>query len=401
MGNTVRHINVVLLSYFVPPMLGGIPAVLSCLITQFLECGLNVIVVAPIARPSAVEFSAVTWLNSPHIAASRQAMQRYKETQETDWNKILIEIEQAGSKIAEGLGPFAPSLVHSHTEHLLGEYIACYLGIPHIITMHGYFRERLCFEMEGVEYPAQLDWVRDQTSQQIRRTVTTAVSRFVKDKWVETGVPADWISVIYNPIRFDLFHPLSAQIRTRARQEFKILPQEKLLCFPQRSARFGFKTLLVAFEILRERRQDVRLLCADCGLDHQIETGSAILSRSFDLVKMPEVYAASDVVVLPNPYESFGLPAIESLACGIPLVACKSGAYGELLSDRETALLFKPQDPVHLADCVDEILNDPDLRNLLSKVPNEVLSHYRPGVIANQYRQLYEQVIMASDRYSS
>jgi glycosyltransferase involved in cell wall biosynthesis len=74
------------------------------------------------------------------------------------------------------------------------------------------------------------------------------------------------------------------------------------------------------------------------------------------------LYAEAQVAVVPSLYEGFSLPAIEAMACGVPLVATTGGALPEVVgTDGDTGLLVPPDDPGALASGIARIMDDPDL----------------------------------------
>ena len=74
-------------------------------------------------------------------------------------------------------------------------------------------------------------------------------------------------------------------------------------------------------------------------------------------------YAQAQVAVVPSLYEGFSLPAIEAMACGVPLVATTGGALPEVVgTDGETGLLVPPDDPGALAAAIGRLLDDAELR---------------------------------------
>ncbi len=78
------------------------------------------------------------------------------------------------------------------------------------------------------------------------------------------------------------------------------------------------------------------------------------------------MYAEAQVAVVPSLYEGFSLPAIEAMACGVPLVATTGGALPEVVgTDGETALLVRPDDPEALAGGIRRILDDDALATRL------------------------------------
>jgi glycosyltransferase involved in cell wall biosynthesis len=78
--------------------------------------------------------------------------------------------------------------------------------------------------------------------------------------------------------------------------------------------------------------------------------------------ELADLYAEAEVAVVPSLYEGFSLPAIEAMACGVPLVATTGGALPEVAGrDGETALLVQPNDPEALAAGIRQVLDDPEL----------------------------------------
>jgi glycosyltransferase involved in cell wall biosynthesis len=82
--------------------------------------------------------------------------------------------------------------------------------------------------------------------------------------------------------------------------------------------------------------------------------------------ELAALYAQAQVAVVPSLYEGFSLPAIEAMACGVPLVATTGGAIPEVVGrSGVTALLVPPGDAEALAAAVRRVLDDPDLANRL------------------------------------
>ena len=72
--------------------------------------------------------------------------------------------------------------------------------------------------------------------------------------------------------------------------------------------------------------------------------------------ELPGLYAGALAFVLPSLYEGFGLPCLEAMACGTPVVAADAGALPEVCGD--AALLVDPRDPAAIADAVVCALGD-------------------------------------------
>ena len=73
-------------------------------------------------------------------------------------------------------------------------------------------------------------------------------------------------------------------------------------------------------------------------------------------------YVAADASVLPSYYESFGMVALEAMACGSPVIASRVGGLQTTVRDRVTGVLVPDHDAAALADALGRLLDDPDLR---------------------------------------
>ena len=80
---------------------------------------------------------------------------------------------------------------------------------------------------------------------------------------------------------------------------------------------------------------------------------------------LAELLNASDALVFPSLWEGFGLPAVEAMACGIPVLASRRGSLPEVVGD--AGLLFEPEDPDAIANCVIGFLRDEELRAKLAR----------------------------------
>jgi glycosyltransferase involved in cell wall biosynthesis len=99
------------------------------------------------------------------------------------------------------------------------------------------------------------------------------------------------------------------------------------------------------------------------GLDGAVEFVSGVSDE-----RIVELYAEAELAVVPSLYEGFSLPAVEAMACGVPLVATTGGALPEVVgTNGESALTVPPQDPSALATAIVRALDDADLRDRLGE----------------------------------
>ncbi|MNZ65743.1 D-inositol 3-phosphate glycosyltransferase [compost metagenome] len=106
------------------------------------------------------------------------------------------------------------------------------------------------------------------------------------------------------------------------------------------------------------------------------------------------VISMADILLLPSEKESFGLVALEAMACGIPTVGSLAGGIPELVSHGETGFLAPIGDTKQMADYCISMLNNPKLMKImkeacLSRAKNEFGSEK----IMSQYESIYYRVL--------
>jgi D-inositol-3-phosphate glycosyltransferase len=107
---------------------------------------------------------------------------------------------------------------------------------------------------------------------------------------------------------------------------------------------------------------------------------------------LPYYYSAADVVVVPSHYESFGMVALEAMACGTPVVASQVGGLAFLVQDGVTGYTVPVGDPEALCTHLSDLLNDRELRRQMGERAVATAREYAWENIARQMIDLYEVV---------
>jgi len=110
--------------------------------------------------------------------------------------------------------------------------------------------------------------------------------------------------------------------------------------------------------------------------------------------ELERAYTGASAVVLPSLFEGFGLPAIEALAVGTPVVAARAGALPEVIADARAGRLVPPRDPAALAKAISEVLehwDDAHAEALAARPRLESLFGWRPT--AERTLRVYEHVL--------
>jgi glycosyltransferase involved in cell wall biosynthesis len=109
---------------------------------------------------------------------------------------------------------------------------------------------------------------------------------------------------------------------------------------------------------------------------------------------MSGVYASIDIFVLPSLNEGLPMTLLEAMASSRPIIATRVGAIPKVTEDGKTGLLVNPRDSAGLRDAMARLLTDADLCRRMSAQAHEwVASHYTSGIMAAQYRLMYEEVL--------
>jgi glycosyltransferase involved in cell wall biosynthesis len=164
--------------------------------------------------------------------------------------------------------------------------------------------------------------------------------------------------------------------------------------------RKNLHTLVAAFERLhREGRREQLVLAGPLGwryapLMRQIRDanlGDAIRHLGYvDEANLPALYNLASVVAFPSLYEGCGLPILEAMACGVPVLTSNHGAMAETAA--EAAVLVTPTDITAVADGLARMLDVSDVRRELRARGLRRASEFSWERAADEHVQLYERV---------
>jgi glycosyltransferase involved in cell wall biosynthesis len=99
-------------------------------------------------------------------------------------------------------------------------------------------------------------------------------------------------------------------------------------------------------------------------------------------------------LLLPSEQESFGLAALEAMACEVPVIASRVGGIPEVVTDGETGFLSEVGDIEKMADDAARLLANKKLRTEMGlRARESAISRYRTDVVIPQYIGFYERVL--------
>ena len=130
---------------------------------------------------------------------------------------------------------------------------------------------------------------------------------------------------------------------------------------------------------------------AQLGLTHHVTFSSGISTE-----ELVEKYARATIAVCPSLYEGFGLPLIEAMACGIPVVTSDGGALKEVAGD--AAHIFAAGDSQHLTEQLNTLLRDQAKQRQFSKKSRDhVLKHYCWNNVAERLTHYYSEILASAN----
>jgi D-inositol-3-phosphate glycosyltransferase len=139
---------------------------------------------------------------------------------------------------------------------------------------------------------------------------------------------------------------------------------------------------------MNSEMQRLQNLCHELGLGDMVVF---LGRRSQD--SLPYYYSAAEVVVMPSHYESFGMVALEAMACGIPVVASQVGGLAYLVKDGVTGYVVPDGDIEALSDCLMTLLTNPEIRQHMAEQAAEDALNYTWEKITARILHLYEEVL--------
>jgi N-acetyl-alpha-D-glucosaminyl L-malate synthase BshA len=125
-----------------------------------------------------------------------------------------------------------------------------------------------------------------------------------------------------------------------------------------------------------------------------------VFDRCAFVGKQPRIVdylCAADVLLLPSEQESFGLAALEAMACEVPVVASRVGGVPEVVDDGETGFLSDVGDIDKMADDAARLLADEKFRSDMGRRAREsAISRYNTDLVIPRYIEFYEKVLAKS-----
>ena len=292
-------------------------------------------------------------------------------------------------------------LVHSHywLSGWIGTRAARLWGVPHVVSFHTLGDVKMQAKAGELELPARAVVEKELAS---TASLIVASSPHEREALVRLyEADRESIEVVPCGVDLSLFKPLDAG---EARKRLGLNGERIVLYVGRLEAIKGLELLLHSAAIMdgkdslkvlvvggdAQREGEVgRLkdLAEELGIEQVMEFVGMV-----DQTLLPLYYNAADVCVVPSYYESFGLVALESLACGTPVVASRVGGLSTVVQHGRTGYLQSWRCPEPFADSLEVILGSKGLRNSMSREARKWAEGMGWEMVAKETSRLYDSL---------
>ena len=231
----------------------------------------------------------------------------------------------------------------------------------------------------------------------------TAISNYLRDKTIQEFHPTRSIHVIPNFVNCDVYMPLDEAARTAGRARYAE-PGEKILVHLS-----NFRPVKRTADVIRifsrvARELPARLLMIGDGPDRSaaewIAHRKGIQDRVHFLGKqssVSEILPLADLLLMPSEMESFGLVALEAMACRVPTIATQVGGVPELIEDGLTGRLFPVGDVEGMAGAAVELLSDSSRYLAMADTARRTAqARFCASKIVPLYESFYREILSGS-----
>lgn len=294
----------------------------------------------------------------------------------------------------------AYDVVHSHywLSGWAGNLVARSWGVPHVTMFHtlGRLKNRALADQEETDARIQVE---EHVVESADRVI--ASSDHERQALVDLyGARRERVTVINGGVDLDLFRPSD---RLAARSKLG-LSGEVLLYVGRMDRVKGLDVLLRAVALLKHRPALKLIVVGGSGEETELLRCQA-LANSLGLEvrfagatpqeELPTYYHAADLLVVPSHYESFGLVAVEALACGTPVIASMVGGLPTVIREGQNGLLVPWREPEAFAERIERVLDNPPLRATLAANARPSVYRYSWGAVSDRVTALYRDLVTA------
>lgn len=301
----------------------------------------------------------------------------------------------------QGLSGINYDLVHSHywLSGNVGQLLKTEWQVPHVVMFHTLAEAKNRHHMNEREPAYRVEGERIVAGEADR---IICASDGEKEMLVQTyGATPSRVNVVPCGVDTLRFRPMK-KARVRCRLELpedepvvvyvgRIEPLKGIDVLIRAAAQtdFPFRLLIVGGDGKDSaRKEELKGLAADVGIAQRVTFLDAVPHRD-----LPLYYNAADICVVPSYYESFGLVAVEAMACGTPVIASRVGGLKETVLDGRTGYLVPWRCPEPFAERLELLLSNEALRRSMGREARLAAERFRWSEVAAKVEDVYHDLV--------
>lgn len=227
-----------------------------------------------------------------------------------------------------------------------------------------------------------------------------AISEQTKRDLIELlGVKESKIEVVYQGCHVNFRRPITEQQCKLVREKYS-LPPAYLLNVGTIEPRKNALLILKALHVLGGK-QDIPLVIIGRSTAYQEELNAFAMKHNLQhrinyihkaaFADLPAIYNQSTAFIYPSFYEGFGIPLVEAIACGTPVIAATGSCLKEAAGD--TSLYVDPGSEHELAEAIQTLVTKSDVRNNMIAGATKHIEKFEPSIIAHDMMNVYQRVV--------
>lgn len=350
------------------PKIDGVVSILCLALRRLQELGHEVILFGPPGGPSEYAGAKIVGVGGPRVPL-------YPE----------LRVNIPGRRVRQEVETFQPDLIHVVHPFFLGIFglrFARKLDVPAVASFHTHLPRYA--QHYGYGWMAPLVWWYERllhNQAHLNLCTSTAMKAeleeqgFHRVRWWKRGIDTE----LFSP------GPVDKAVRSRLTDGN---PDDFLVVNVGRQAPekglFGLKDTIFP-------QNGVRLALIGQGPSHEdlkqhFAGTPTTLPGYMQGQELVAAYRAADAFIFPSTTETFGLVALEAMACQVPVIAARTGGLLDTIEDGINGLFFEPGEPEMIGDLIRKLRNNPELR---SRLAENALVHAR----SRSWRATMDQLV--------
>ncbi|UCC39224.1 MAG: glycosyltransferase [Candidatus Aminicenantes bacterium] len=305
-------------------------------------------------------------------------------------------------------------LIYTHywLSGLVGERLKEKFNLPLVHIYHTLaFLKKVVLENNGTEHKCRIK--AEQHLARVSDAIISSSEQEMRNLIDEYGIPFSKVRVIYPGVNGKIFYPFES---CDIYQEMQYREDDRVLLFVGRIDPVkGLMTVIDALELLKRREfplyDKMKLIVIGGGrktidlprsdefvrikraIEEKNLRGKVQFLGSKKQDELGKYYSAADALVFPSLYESFGLVALEALACGTPVIASRIGELTSIIKEGENGLSFSPDDPSSLSIALERFFLNKSSLWPKGRIHQNVANNFSWDKTATETYGLFKKII--------